>query len=149
MASRLVKTEFDRTMLIRYLEKRELPFTVEVARKRTTDQNKLQRKWLTEIAEQSDGNTAEEVRGWCKLHIGVPILREENEEFREKYDRIVKPMSYEDKLELMMVPFDFPITRLMTTAQKSLYLDRVFARFSGLGLVLTDPNAGGRLEAAA
>jgi hypothetical protein len=102
-------------------------------------QNKLQRLWLNEIAEQLGDQSAEEVRGYCKLTIGVPILRAENETFRERYDLIVKPLPYEQKLALMMEPLDFPITRLMTTKQATAYLDGVHRHFSEKGIVLTDP----------
>ena len=110
--------------------------------KRSLDQNKLQRKWLLEAEAQGD-HTAEEYRGYCKLHFAVPILRWELPEFREKYDRIVKPMLYEDKLELMQEPLDFPCTRLMNKDQKTRYLDAVYQHFTSLGMRLTDPNLRG------
>ena len=110
--------------------------------KRSLDQNKLQRKWLLEAEAQGD-HTAEEYRGYCKLHFAVPILRWELPEFREKYDRIVKPMLYEDKLELMQEPLDFPCTRLMSKDQKTRYLDAVYQHFTSLGMRLTDPNLRG------
>lgn len=138
MTSRIVKTEFDRKLLIKLIQERELPFTCEISRKRTTDQNRLQRKWVGEIAEQLD-MTAEEVRGYCKLHIGVPILREENEHFRAKYDAIVKPLPYESKLAIMMEPLDLPVTRIMSTRQKSLYLEMVLQHFVEKGVALTIP----------
>jgi hypothetical protein len=94
---------------------------------------------VNEIAEQLGDRTPEEVRGYCKLTIGVPILRAENEAFRERYDAIVKPLPYEQKLALMMEPLDFPITRLMSTKQATAYLDGVHRHFSEKGIVLTDP----------
>lgn len=39
----------------------------------------------------------------------------------------------------MMEPMDFPVTRLMTKAQKTAYLDSVHRHFSEKGIVLTDP----------
>lgn len=110
--------------------------------KRSTDQNKLQRKWLLEAEAQGD-QTAEEYRGYCKLHFAVPMLRWELPEFKEKYDRIVKPLPYESKLELMQEPLDFPCTRLMTKDQKSRYLDAIYQHFTGLGMHLTDPGLKG------
>lgn len=138
---RVVETEYDRKMLIRFLEAQKLPFTVSTTsgKHRTYLQNKLQRRWMTEIAEQMGDSTAEEWRGYCKLTIGVPILREENEAFRQRYDEIIKPLSYEKKLACMMEPLDFPITRLMVVSQKSRYLDNVHRHFSEKGIVLTIP----------
>jgi len=39
----------------------------------------------------------------------------------------------------MEVPYDFAVTRDMTSPQKRQYLDAVFAHFSGLGVALTVP----------
>lgn len=141
MASRSVRTEQERQLAIQYLRGKRLPFTLTVTEgdKRSADQNRLQRLWVNEAAEQGD-MTAEEYRGYCKLHFGVPILRNESDEFREKYDRIIKPLPYEQKLELMMEPFDFPVTRLMTTKQKTQYLNDMYQHLRGLGFVLTEPD---------
>ncbi|RVO30334.1 hypothetical protein CN095_23750, partial [Sinorhizobium meliloti] len=65
--------------------------------------------------------------------------RNENDVFKEEYDRVIMPLPYEHKLKLMMVPFDFGVTRIMTTRQKTAYLDAVHRRFSEQGLVLTNP----------
>ncbi len=141
MTTRVVKTDFDRKMLLRFLEQQKPPFTIAITKgaKRSIEQNRLQQKWMSEAAQQLDGHTAEELRGYCKLHFGVPILREENEAFREKYDRVIKPMSYEHKLACMQEPFDMHVTRLMTVKQKSLYLDMVSRHFLELGVLLTQP----------
>lgn len=141
MVQRVIETDQDRRLLFRYLEGQRLPMTVEITagKHRTNEQNRLQRKWMKEIAEQLGDRTAEEVRGWCKLHIGVPILRDQNEKFRAGYDRVIKPMSYEDKIEAMMEPLSFPVTSQMTTKQKTEYLDKVFGYFTERGIALTVP----------
>lgn len=141
MTTRFLESEQDRRMLVRFLETQPLPLTVTLSKggKRSLRQNKLQRLWLNEIADQLGDQSPEEVRGYCKLTIGVPILRAENEAFRERYDAIVRPLPYEQKLALMMEPLDFPITRLMTTRQATAYLDGVHRHFSEKGIVLTDP----------
>lgn len=107
-------------------------------RKRSIEQNKLQRKWMLELEAQGD-MTAEEYRGYCKLHFGVPIMRNEDEEFRRAYDRYIRDLPYEHKLAMMMVPLDFPVTRGMSTKQKTVYLDSVYRHFTGEGFVLTVP----------
>lgn len=107
--------------------------------KRSLDQNRLQRMWMNELEAQGD-HTAEEYRGYCKLHFGVPILLNENEEFAQQwYDRIKDRYTYEQKLEFMMEPFDFPITRLMKVKQKSKYLDKIYIYWTGKGKHLTEP----------
>lgn len=141
MTTRFLETDHDRRMLIRFLEDQPLPITVALTKggKRSLRQNKLQRLWINEIAEQLADQSPEEVRGYCKLTLGVPILRAENDTFRERYDAIVRPLPYEQKLALMMEPLDFPISRLMTTKQATAYLDGIHRHFSEKGIVLTDP----------
>lgn len=139
MTSRLIKSRYDLDQLIKLLEARPMPYTVDVTKRRTLNQNRLQRLWINEISEQLGDRTAEEVRAECKLTVGVPILRAENEVFREKYDRIIRPMPYETKLEMMMEPLDFPVTRLMTTEQNVKYLDGIQRKYAAMGVALTDP----------
>lgn len=140
MTLRSVENEYQRQLLIRYIEGQKLPFTAEIStgRKRSVEQNKLQRRWMVEISDQT-GMKPEEVRAFCKLTIGVPILRAESETFREKYDAVVRPLTYEQKLAIMSEPLDMPVTRLMSVAQKSKYLDSIFQHFSEQGLALTIP----------
>lgn len=139
--NRTIETENDRDLLIKFIQGRKLPLTVSIAdgKHRTTDQNRLQRLWVNEISAQLGDMTPEEVRGYCKLTIGVPMLRQENDVFRMKYDSVVRPLSYEQKLAIMMEPLDLPVTRIMTTRQKTAYLDGIHKHFSEKGVVLTDP----------
>ena len=139
MTTRVVLTEHHRAALAALISNQPLPFTAEVVKgkRRSVEQNRLQRRLINEIAEQT-GQTAEEVRALCKLTIGVPILRASNELFAEKYDRIIKPLPYETKLEVMAEPIDFPVTRLMSTAQKVEYLDSIYRTFSTKGVVFSE-----------
>jgi hypothetical protein len=140
MTTWAVRTEQEREQVIKIIRGRDLPFTINATKgaPRSIDQNKLQRKWLTEAEQQGDC-TAEEYRAYCKLHGGVPILRAENDQFHDVYDRVIRPLPYEQKLEIMKVPIDMPVTRIMTTSQKSKYLDWMYAHFTGLGFTLTEP----------
>ncbi len=122
-----------------YQKHKYVIFTWRHGKARTNDQNRLQRLWLSEAEKQGD-QTAEEYRGYCKLHFGIPLMRQQSEEFREKYDRIIRPLDYAQKLELMMEPFDFPVTRLMDTVHKSKYLDQMYQFFVGQGFALTTIN---------
>ena len=142
MSQRVIRTEADKATLIKFIEGHDMPCTVSVTKgaKRSTEQNRLQRLWINEIAEQLGDQTPEQVRAYCKLTIGVPILREENDDFREQYDRVFKPLQYELKIELMMEPFDFPVTRLMKTKQKKRYLDNMGQHFAEKGFSLTNPD---------
>lgn len=138
MVTRTVKNEAEFALLTTYLKGRKRPFTVEVTdgRDRSSEQNKLAFKWYKEISEQT-GEDIEDVRARCKLEVGVPILRE-NEKFKATYDRIVRPLSYADKIELIRAS-DWPVTRLMKVEQMSRYLDIVFRQNAEMGIALTVP----------
>lgn len=141
MSRRIVETEYERRQAIRFIEGHKLPMTIgiEAIGKRSARQNRLNRQWMLDIAGQMEGWSAEYTRGYCKLHFGIPILRADDEEFCREYDALVRPLPYEHKLKLMMVPFDFGVTRRMTTKQQTAYLDAVHRHFSEQGVALTDP----------
>lgn len=139
-APRTVETENDRTRLYRWLATRPLPFVVTLTEgvKRSDRQNRLNRQWMHDIAKQL-GWEVEYARGYCKLHFGVPILRNDSDEFAREYDEVIRPLPYEHKIKLMMVPFDFGVTRKMTVKQERAYLDAVQQHFAEQGVELTDP----------
>ena len=138
MVSRVIRTEADIDALRLLLKARKLPVTVEIAAgaTRTTPQNRLQYRWYSDAASQLGDRTAQDVKRYCKLHFGVPIMRDESELFREKYDRLLRPRPYEEKLEMM----DFwPVTSVMTVKQETAYLDAMSRHWAGQGVRLTDP----------
>jgi len=143
VTQRIVEDEFARDLLVNFIKRQAVPFTVNISvgGRRSIKQNRLQRMWMGEIAEQIPGSfeSAEAARGYCKLHHGVPILRDADEAFREHYDRVLRPLPYETKLACMMVPIDLPVTSRMNTLQLTAYLDAVHREFSGQGVVLTIP----------
>lgn len=139
MTTRTVKNADDLALLKVYLDGRKRPFTVDVTdgRDRSAEQNRLSHKWYAEIAEQT-GEAVEDVRARCKLEIGVPIMREASDKFRATYDRLIRPLDYDDKLALIR-DTDMPVTRLMKVADMSQYMDEVFRRHAEFGIVLTIP----------
>lgn len=143
MVSRVIRTEGDIEALRLLLRARKLPVTISVTagEHRTTPQNRLQRQWCNDVAQQLGDCTAEDVRAYSKLHFGVPILRAENEAYCAKYDATVRPLPYEMKLRLMAAPFDLAVTREMTVKQLTAYLDAMSRHWSGMGVRLTDPEA--------
>ncbi len=142
MATHIVRSAEDMERGARLVGNRKPPLTITVTSgaSRSVEQNKRERLWCMEAAEQLGDRTAEEIRGFCKLHYGVPIMREGHDDFRETYDRLIKPLPYETKLAFMMEPLDFPITRLMTVGEKSQYLDAMHKGLSELGVKLTEPS---------
>lgn len=142
MTTRVIKSKTDLEALHKVLDLQKLPFTVDIVKgkHRSVEQNRLQRLWCNEIAEQlSAFDTPEDVRAYAKAYFGVPILLAENTHFAEQYERHVKPLPYEQKLALMREPLDLPVTRLMTVDQKSRYLNEMHRYFSEKGVQLTDP----------
>lgn len=140
IVERYINNEFSRSQLVIYIDQQKLPFTVTIAdaSKRSVEQNRLLWLWFGEIAAQT-GHTASEIQAYCKLCIGVPLLREQNERFRELYDRILKPLSKQDKLALMGEPMALPVTSMMSVKQFSEYLERVFEHYKSKGFELTEP----------
>lgn len=102
---------------------------------RSLEQNQLQFVWYRQAARVLKELTAEQHRAYCKLHFGVPVLRQD-ETFRASYDGVLRPLQYEQKLRLMEAPLDFPITSLMNQDQMNEYMDAVYAHFTGLGVEL-------------
>jgi hypothetical protein len=139
MVQRAVKNQDDLALLKVYLDERKRPFTVDVTdgRDRSNEQNNLAHKWYAEIAEQT-GEAREDVRARCKLELGVPILRHGSEAFRKTYDRLIRPIDYEDKLDLIKA-IDMPVTRLMNVGQMTEYMDAVFQTHAKHGIELTIP----------
>jgi Fe-S cluster assembly scaffold protein SufB len=117
----------------------KLPVTVEwtLGRDRTKEQNRLQFLWGREAAEQRGDRTPEEQRNEWKLRFGVPIMREDSPEFRETYDRLIKPLSYEQKLRAMEL---ISVTSLMKVRQMVRYLDAIERECAEEGVKLTAPD---------
>lgn len=143
MATRVIRSAEDIEKLARFISARtKFPMTVTITQgaSRSSVQNRLAQRWFTDVARQLGDETHEDVRAYCKLHFGVPILRAENEAFRQSYDRTMKGLAYEDKLAAVKA-FDLPVTRLMTVKQMTAFMDEVQRHWLGLGLALTDPEA--------
>lgn len=139
MAHRIIDTERDRALFAQLVGGLKLPFTVEwvQGRDRTRDQNALQWLWATEAADQLGDRTSSEVQRDWKLRHGVPILREDSAEFRATYDRLIKPLSYEEKVEAMEF---IDVTSAMKVRQMVRFLDAVQRECLEQGLRLTDPD---------
>lgn len=139
MAHRLIENERDLADFAKFLGNLKLPITVEwvQGRDRTRDQNALQWLWASEAANQLGDRTADEVQREWKLRHGVPILREESPEFRAVYDKALKPLPYELKVEAMRF---LPVTSEMKVRQMVRYLDTIQRECLQNGLRLTDPD---------
>lgn len=146
---RSIETERDRELLLTYIGKQALPFTVlvEKGRKRSLDQNRLSRLWYNEIAQQLGDRSAEDVRAFCKLHFAVAIRKAEDVEWAEAYDKAIRPLPYELKLKMMAEPIDFPVTRGLKVKGMTAYLDSIQKWAAENGVRLTDPEMMGLVAA--
>lgn len=114
-----------------------LRLNVKAGKDRTLDQNAISHVWYHQLSRELKEDNALGWKCFCKLHFGVPILRAENEEFRTLYDKAIKEnFTYEEKLKAMKI---LPVTRLMTTAQLSKYLEDVQTHFRPRGVMLEFP----------
>ena len=137
--TRTVRNEHDKQHLSRYIIGQEGTLTVTIKpgeESRSQKQNRLAWQWFQDAAKQGD-QTTEQYRCECKLRLGVPILRRDSDEFREKYDSTLKPLTYEQKLVCMEF---FPVTSLFKTKQMTEYLEAVQQHFINQGFLLTDPS---------
>jgi Fe-S cluster assembly scaffold protein SufB len=137
---RIIQTHEELEDFARLLGDLKLPITVEwvLGRDRTKEQNRLQFLWAREAAEQRGDRTAEEQRNEWKLRFGVPIMREDSPEFREVYDRLIKPLSYPQKIAAMDL---IAVTSLMRVKQMIRYLDAIERECAEEGVKLTAPDA--------
>lgn len=141
MPHRIVSTEREREGFVAFVRNLSLPATFEwrLGRDRSGEQNRLQFLWAREASEQRGDMTAEEVRSEWKLRFGVPIMREDSPEFRETYDLLIKPLSYEQKLKAMDL---ISVTSLMKVKQMVRFLDAIQRECGEQGVRLTDPDPG-------
>lgn len=125
-----------------FLKARSYPMTITITKGelRRDKQNRLAQRWFTDISRQLGDQTHNQVRAFCKLTIGVPILRAENEAFRASYDAAMKPLEYEQKLKAME-HLEIPVTSLMTVKQMTAFMDEMSRYWIPKGFRLTDPTA--------
>lgn len=107
----------------------------EKGKKRSLDQNALSFALYRDIAERKEDETPQDIRRYCKLHHGIPILRSEDQRFCEIYDKSIKDnLSYEEKLEAMDW---FPVTSLMNKKQFSRYVEVITDDYARQGIHVT------------
>ena len=95
---------------------------------RSINQNFVSHGWYKKVSVEEGEYTPEDVKCLCKLHFGLPILRADDEEYNAACEKVIDPLPYESKIEAMRY---FPCTSLMTTKQKSLYMQHVQAHYAG------------------
>jgi len=104
--------------------------------KRSVSANALSHQWYKDIALQTS-DKPQEVRAFCKLHYGVPLLLAESEKFAEKYNHSIrKTLTYEQKLSVMDL---LDVTSLMSRDQMNRYLNTMQQEYANRGVILETP----------
>ena len=126
-----------------FREKKFVVVSLRPGKDRTLDQNTLWFALYERIAQMTQIGDVEDARRYCKLHVGVPIMRADDADFRDGWNRIFLNLPYEQKLELMgdcpiFGPDGFPVTRLFNRAQGIAYTDRIVDEFAAKGVFFGD-----------
>lgn len=126
-----------------FREKKFVVVSLRPGKDRTLDQNALWFAFYKRIAEMTQIGDASDARKYCKLHHGVQILLNENQGFQAAWYRVMRHLSYEEKLDMMgdcrlFGPDGMPVTSLFNRAQGIAYTERVVADFSARGVVFSD-----------
>lgn len=126
-----------------YRDKKYVVVSLRPGKDRTLDQNALWFALYERIAQMTQIGDVEDARRYCKLHFGVPIMRNADADFRDGWNRMFLHLEYEQKLELMgpcslFGPDGFPVTRLFNRAQGIAYTDRIVTEFTGRGVFFGD-----------
>ncbi|QDR69245.1 hypothetical protein [Pseudomonas sp. BJP69] len=132
------------TMLTRmFRDKKFVVVSMRPGKDRTLDQNALWFAMYDRIAKSTEMGDIEDVRRYCKLHIGVQILLNEDVEFQQAWYRVMRHLPYEEKLAMMgecklFGPDGFPVTSLFNRAQGVAYTERILAEFTPKGVFFGD-----------
>lgn len=126
-----------------YREARFVVVSMREGKDRTLDQNALWFAMYQRIAQMTQMGDVEDVRRWCKLHLGVPIMRKADVDFCNAWNRSFLHLTYEEKLHLMgpcnlFGPDGFPVTRLFNRSQGIAYTDQIVDAFTPQGVFFGD-----------
>jgi hypothetical protein len=119
-----------------YLKHRYVKISSKAGKDRSLDQNAISHAWYEQLGRELRENDSLGWKAYCKLHFGVPILRQEDAEFKIFYDASLLKLSYEQKIDAMKF---VPVTSIMLKPQLSKYLELMQEYFSKLGVFLEFP----------
>ena len=136
-------TEAITSLTAMFRDKRFVVVSLRPGKDRTLDQNALWFAMYKRISEMTQIGDPSEARKYCKLHIGVQILLNEDAGFQAEWYRVMRHLSYETKLDMMggchlFGPDGFPVTSLFNRAQGIAYTDRIVTYFGRHGVVFSD-----------
>jgi hypothetical protein len=126
-----------------FRDKKFVVVSLRPGKDRTLDQNALWFAFYKRIAEMTQIGDPADARRYCKLHFGVQILLNDDQEFQQAWYRVMRHLPYEEKLSMMgdcklFGPDGFPVTSLFNRAQGIAYTDRIVAEFTAQGVFFGD-----------
>lgn len=104
--------------------------------KRSIEINSLSHVWYREVSNQLGEDTIDEVRSFCKLTFGVPILRQK-EKFNNFYTTFFAHLSYQKQLAAMKY---LSITSTMDRVEMKQYMNQMLIHYSRRGVILSSKN---------
>lgn len=140
-ASRL--SEAVSAMTAMYRDHKFVVVSLRPGKDRTLDQNRLWFSIYKRISEMTQIGDPSDARRYCKLHHGTQILLNTDPDFQAAWYRVMRHLSYEEKLEMMgdcklFGPDGMPITSLFNRAQGILYTERIIEDFTKNGVFFGD-----------
>ena len=140
-ASRL--SEAVSAMTAMYRDHKFVVVSLRPGKDRTLDQNRLWFAFYKRISEMTQIGDVSDARRYCKLHHGVQIMLNSDPDFQAAWYRVMRHLSYEEKLEMMgdcklFGPDGMPVTSLLNRAQGIKYTDRIIEEFTNQGVVFED-----------
>jgi hypothetical protein len=120
-----------------------LVISVRPGKDRSLDQNQLWFGMYKRVAQTLEQGDQEEIRAYCKLMFGVPIMRRDDERFAAGWARYFQDKPFAEQLFLMGAnplfgPDGFPVTRLFGTKQGCEYTDAIADYYVPKGVFFGD-----------
>lgn len=114
--------------------------TVEILpEKRTLDQNSMINALYGQVASQAEDLAVIDVRRYCKLHYGIPLLRANSVTFNQFYVAAIIGMEYEQKIMLMDY-MDVTSAKEFSVKMGTEYIDTIIREYSKQGYSLLHPS---------
>ena len=120
-AKALLQSTFDEHKYVR--------MTLRLGKDRSLDINALSHVWYEQVSRELNEDLPIQVKAFCKLTYGVPILLAQDRQFQAFYAHTIEPLTYEQQLWIMEKDF-CPVTSRMTTTQMKQYMDDVQAAYA-------------------
>lgn len=112
---------------------------------RSDAQNRMIHKWFRDIEQQVEGESFYDIKAYCNLTYGRPILARDDPEWDAVFGFLFDVLTMEKKLKAVR-KLDVPFTRRMSVDQLSEYMDQMMRDYIEMGIRLTDPELQGRMD---